>query len=66
MLDISVDTKRHFADLRISKKHVRSKCVKQIIQVLSFTPPKTNMETKHDGFKNVSPASNMAILGIQC
>ena len=29
-----------------------------------FTTPKFNIDTKNDGFLNVSPASNMAILGL--
>ena len=31
---------------------------------LLFTPAKRNIDTKHDGLENVSPASNMTILGI--
>ena len=32
--------------------------------LFGITPPKSNIDTKNDGFLNVSPASNMAILGI--
>ena len=57
----------HWWPLKVMWALKREIFLKQFLSLMGFTPPKSNIDTKNDGFLNVFPFkydSNMPILGI--